>query len=670
MTTSSLIYILIAAIIAFMVAFFQYYKKKKETNYILLGIRALSVFAILLLLINPKVKKTELTNIKPVLNVLVDNSQSIRFSNEVNSVNDILNTLKSDNSLQDNFDINFYAFSDDLSVKDSFDFNDSQTNILKSLSSLKKINKENGAIILLTDGNQTYGTNYEFFTDKNPIYPIVLGDTTHYNDIRILQVNVNSYANLNNKFPVEVFIQYEGNESVSKVFSVRENTTTVYQEKLNFSKNDNTKRVEFYLNANSVGIHHYYCSIERLSNEKNTSNNQKHFTVEVIDEQAKILILSDVIHPDLGMLKRSIETNKQRKVYVENNLNKNIQLNDYQLVILYQPTNKFKEILAKLITEKHNFLLITGTSTDWQFLNSSQPYLKKNYINRTEEYNANFNPSFDEFLLDDIDFSDLPPLEDIFGSIEFSVPAKTILFQNIQGFNFDSPLLTTFSDTDVKRAVLFGENSWKWRMETYTKNKSYQKFDEFLSKLIQYLSQNKKMDRIEVQYEPIVYANADILFKAQYFDANYVFDPNATLLLKIYNSKNELVKQQPLSLKNNTYISSVPGMEAGSYTFQLTSGTNEKKSGSFTVLDYSIEQQLLTSNMDGLTKLALNTKGKTYYKDQINNLLEEFKNSSLFPVTQKSTEKISSLIDWKWLLFLLVLLLSLEWFIRKYKGLI
>ncbi|MCB0751926.1 MAG: VWA domain-containing protein, partial [Ignavibacteriae bacterium] len=65
-----------------------------------------------------------------------------------------------------------------------------------------------------------------------------------------------------------------------------------------------------------------------------------------------------------------------------------------------------------------------------------------------------------------------------------------------------------------------------------------------------------------------------------------------------------------------------------------------------------------------------NTKGKTYYKDQINNLLKEFKNSSQFPVTQKSTEKISSLIDWKWLLFLLVLLLSLEWFIRKYKGLI
>ena len=43
----------------------------------------------------------------------------------------------------------------------------------------------------------------------------------------------------------------------------------------------------------------------------------------MIDEQAKILILSEINHPDISMMKRSIEMNKQRKVEIENNLNKN-----------------------------------------------------------------------------------------------------------------------------------------------------------------------------------------------------------------------------------------------------------------------------------------------------------------------------------------------------------
>ena len=41
-----------------------------------------------------------------------------------------------------------------------------------------------------------------------------------------------------------------------------------------------------------------------------------------------------------------------------------------------------------------------------------------------------------------------------------------------------------------------------------------------------------------------------------------------------------------------------------------------------------------------------------------------------FVSVQKSEQKVVPLIDWKYLLALIAVLLSLEWFIRKYNGLI
>ena len=40
------------------------------------------------------------------------------------------------------------------------------------------------------------------------------------------------------------------------------------------------------------------------------------FSVEVIDEQIKVLILTSILHPDLGVLKKAIESNKQRSATI------------------------------------------------------------------------------------------------------------------------------------------------------------------------------------------------------------------------------------------------------------------------------------------------------------------------------------------------------------------
>ncbi len=608
MSITNVFYFFLAVFIAALLVFFQYYYKKKETKDVVLPLlRFLAIFTLLLLLINPKITSQHLEDIPPVLNVVIDNSSSIAYSKQDKKVKEFIRNLKKDTRINQKFKVNYYTFSDDLHIGDSLHFNTSKTNIIQTLKTLESLNKNEVApVVLVTDGNQTYGSNYEFYTSKQPLYTIAVGDTLQYNDLKIDQLNVNLYTQINNKFPVEVFLQYDGKMPVTKTLKITHNNNIVFTKQVRFSSNQNSQKIQCFLEANSVGVQNYKCAITTLANEKNTINNLKNFSVEVLDEKAKILLLSSINHPDISMIKRTIETNKQRKVSIENNLGNRIQFDDYQLVILYQPNREFKGIMDRLKKSTANLFIITGTKTDWNFLNKAQDYFTKKSIANTENYLAVFNTTYDEFLMEDIGFYDLPPLEDYFGAITFLAPHKEMLYQHIANFDTKEPLLSTFKALDRRGAVLFGENSWKWRMLTNVKYQSFEKFDTFFNKIIQYLSSTKRTSQLEVLYKPNVYAKSDAIIKAQFFDATYVFDTTAKLQLSLTNAITKKTKQLPFTLKNNTYQIVLSNLEPSNYTFKVTvkNHKNTSKSGRFTVLNYDIEQQFTTTNSNSFTFIS------------------------------------------------------------------
>jgi len=674
MTSISIGYILLAIVVAIAISYFQYFYKSTSSGkvrVILAFLRFLGIFALILLLINPQFKSEQLEDVKPSLNVLIDNSSSISHAKQEKTVRKIINDLKVNAKLQEKFQINYFAFSDNIYKQDSFNFKQSETNILKALQATEAISKKRVApILLITDGNQTYGATYEFYKSKQAIYPIVVGDTLSHDDIKIHQINANSYVSLKHKFPVEVFLQYDGVKAVKKQFTVQVNGKTVFKKILDFNAEKQSQKMEFYLLADTVGKRHYNCKIETLINEKNTVNNFNNFSIEVIDEQAKILILTTINHPDIAVLKRTIESNEQRKVVVVSKLNNNIQFEDYQLIILYQPNIKFKKIFEALNKSSSNYFIITGTKTDWNFLNKTQSYFTKKNINTTEKYNAIFNTNFNAFITEDIGFSSFPPLEDYFGDVTFSTDHQILLNQSISGIPTESPLLATFKDGARRGAVLFGEQSWKWRMLSKVEHQSFDKFDTFFTKLIQYLSSNKRSSQLEITYEPFIYANKDIRIAAQFFDANYVFDATANLIVSIYD-KNEKVNDYSFTLTNNNYEAILNNLKPGSYTF-IVSVKNKTftKNGTLTVLPYTIEQQSSTVNLSSLKKLASVSNGSVYYANQTQNLITKLILDKKHTTIQKSTEKIVSLVEFKWLLGILILAFSMEWFIRKHQGLI
>ena len=507
MTGITILYIAIAGIIALILALFLYKYKSKTSGrlvFLFVFLRFVAIFSTLLLLINPKFDNVSLHNEKPTLILAVDNSSSIKYLKQDSLVLRFLNSIKNNQALNDKFNIVTYRFGSALKATDTIDFTDTQTNFDDVFSELPQIYQNNIApMLLITDGNQTYGKDYQYtaLQYKQPIYPIILGDTINYTDVSIKQLNINRYAFLKNKFPVECFVAYSGNTDVSTRFEVYSGKTIVFSKPVKLSKNNNSEVINFTLPANKVGMHSYKAVIVPVANEKNTVNNSWLFAVEVIDQKTNVAIISDFPHPDLGALKRSIESNERRSARILNVKDYLSQKNDFQLVILYQPNIKFKQVFESLNKDKTNWLMIVGTDTDLKFLNSIEHHFTQEITNQTEPVQAELNTGYTPFIVEDIGFESFPPLQSNFGDVTFSTTYETILFKRIGSHTTTKPLLSTFEFNGRREAVLFGEGVWKWRAQNFLNTQSFSGFDAFLGKLIQYLATTKRKNRLNVDYK-------------------------------------------------------------------------------------------------------------------------------------------------------------------------
>ncbi|MBT8298765.1 MAG: VWA domain-containing protein [Maribacter sp.] len=676
MQTTTVLLIILAAVLALLIVLFQYFYKTKtkgKQRLLFSFLRFIALFSVFLLLVNPKFTKKEFTLEKANLLVLTDNSSSIGNIGAKDQVDSILQSLNSSIALSDKFNLEQYQFGKTLRISDSLTFTESATNIVQALKGLNTIyGNTTSAVVLLSDGNSTLGEDYEYYGEnqKFPIYPIVLGDTTRYDDLRINSVNTNKYVFLKNRFPLEIFVSYEGLEDIQTEINVALDGKNVHSQKLNFTNDRNAKVVNLSLNAASVGLKTLRISLEPLINEKNTRNNSKTIAIEVIDEKTNVAIVSNVLHPDIGALKKSIESNEQRSVTIIKPTVDSKTLSDIDLFILYQPTFAFNRIFEFIKKAKTNFFVISGPKTNWNFLNSAQSAVTKNSYDQAEEVAPLINKGFSKFDISTLSMDDYPPLETNLGEVIINKGHEVLLRQRIKGADIGEPLLVLTESGFEREAVLFGENLWKWRVQNYREHQNFNDFDQMIGKIVLFLSSNDSRSRLVLNYESFYEGNSEAKIAATYFDESFTFDSDAEILLQLKQEGVEGAQEFPMLLKGNYYEVDLSNMTPGEYTFIVkVVNSNISKSGSFNILDFDVERQFTSSNYKKLNRLATSTGGSNYFPAQAKDLITDLMNENKFIPIQKSHQNVVSLLDFKILLAIILSALSLEWFIRKYYGL-
>lgn len=680
MSNTTIILITLAAIIALGFVFLKYFHGTRERGpraYLLAGLRFVSIFVLLLLLINPGIKQREFELEKQQLFLAYDLSGSMEYLETTGDVTAFAQEVRSSEELRDRFEIREFGFGRSLFSleRDSMAFDENQTNIRAALSEMEKLRAtQSAAIVMVTDGNQTLGEDYQYYRPgpQVGIFPVVAGDTTAQVDLAITNLNVNRYAFLNNRFPVEIILNYTGREPVNSTLEIKLGETVLFTKEVELTAEKTSEVISATLPASSLGLKVYNAEIKPLTSEKNTANNIRSFGVEVIDERTSVLILTSILHPDLGTFKKSIETNEQRQAEIINIQDiKNIDTNDFQLVILYQPNNHFNTVINQLKDQHINFLLVTGTRTDWNFLASVMDF-GKDFTSQSQDYFAVYNPNYSRFQFEEIGFNSLPPLQDVFGNIEFENENQNVLlYQQLEGVTTTTPLLATFEENGSRFAALFGENIWRWRSQSFADRGSFEDFDNFFGKLVQYLSSSQKRDRLTVESGSFYAENEEVLITARYFDDNYEFNAKGQLEVKLTNTSTEQELESQMLLGNHRFTFSVDDLSPGEYDYEvreITSGIS--KSGRFTVIPYNVEQQFGSANISKLQTFAGSAGSDLHYINEPDRLIAKLLEDNRYLPVQKSREKAVPLISWKFLLILLIVSLSAEWFTRKYFGLI
>lgn len=613
-----------------------------------------------------------LETIKTPLPIVMDNSSSIVDLKAKEIALDLYKKLFNNKELQEKFEVQSFQFDSEFQQSEEFKFNGTQTNIDEVAKNLKSIYKKTAfPTILISDGNQTTGNDYVYsFDANNKVFPLIVGDTTKFCDLKINQLNVNKYVFHKNKFPVEVFLNYSGNKDVTANFSISQGNSVLMKQSVSFSPSKKSIILNVLLPADKLGLQVFNATISAKQKEKNRYNNTKNFAVEIIDQKTNVAIISAINHPDLGALKRAIESNAQRKVTIVKPNSVSL-LQDFNILILYQPTNDFKSVFEKNKLAGINTFIITGNNTDFNFLNQQQNNLVFKMSSQKEDYSAEFNSQFNLFAIDNLGFENLPPLQNAFGTVTTNGSVATLFSSKVRNIEMNSPLLAFTDSGRVRSAFLVGENFWKWRLQSHVEQQSFEKFDVFVDKIIQFLASNNSNKSLVVNHESFYNSGEGISISASYFNKNYEFDEKARLTISLTNTKTKQTKNYDLLKGNNSFKVNLDGLSAGGYNF-LVKELNSKTSysGHFEILDFDIEKQFVNPDAEKLNQLAAQTQGKVYFTNQVEELLQLLLKSENYKAIQKEIITKTPFIDWVWLLVLIAISLAAEWFIRKYNGLL
>lgn len=644
--------------------------------------RFLVVTALCLLVLEPLIRYFDIEIEPPIIVVATDNSSSITMGADSTEsraeLQGIFNTLNT--GLQEKFEIAEYSFGQSVRPGLDSNFTDAVTDISELFSSVsgRYANRNLGAVVLVSDGIYNRGKNprYAVSEIQSPVYTIGVGDTTRRKDAFISEVAANRIAFLGNKFPIEAVVNANRFNGRALNYSIEKDGRTIESGTVDITSSQFETNVRFLLTAETVGLHRYTIRIGDLGDEVTLSNNRRSVFIDVIDSRQQVQILARAPHPDIAALRSAISTNENYEVEVVFEKDFKPNSNPADLIILHQipSKNSSNELVEYLTSGSVPFLAIVGLDTDMGRLSKLGVGAKMGMARADwNDAGALLNTGFSLFKsseeLPNL-LRDLPPLLTPFGKWNLSNSADVMLYQKIGQIPTTDPLLVFGNTPNRKNAVLLGEGIWRWRMYNYAKEENHEAFDQFVGSVVQYLSvkEDKRLFRVFGPTE--VMENERVIFNAELYNAAFqpINEPEAVLTIADA-SGNEF--PFTFSRSQTGYRLDAGALPIGNYRFVATinkDGESLIERGDFVVLPFALEGANLTANHQLLFNISNQSGGALYYPSNVNALVADLTQSSQVQPKSFSTEVLSSVLHFKWIFFVLMGLLSLEWVARKRAG--
>ncbi len=683
--------ILVALILGAGYAFILYNSEGPWSKSLRLGLAALRfvlVTIISILLIGPILRQLQTTSEKPFVVIAVDNSKSVSETTDSITLNQYLeniNILKSD--LEDNGYQTLIKSLDgsknyQLATEIQFEYLTTDINGLLKTVQAEYEGRNLKSVILFSDGIYNLGISPNFSNFKYNIFAVGLGDTIPRKDIAINSLKYNKISYQGNRFPLVAEISNDGYVNQTITVSIKKGKETLQSQSIKLLGDNQLSEVKFILEADEKGLQRYQVEVAAKEGELTYKNNILQAYIDIVDGREKILFVAPSPHPDIKAIRGAIESNKNYEFHlyipgIHDLAQSKILENKYDLVIFHQVPDRSRKLLNlyhQLVDKDVSTLLIVGPQSNLRDFNQVNGLLNIQAGRyQADNVNAIYNNLFMNFTLsEDLQsiMDDLPPVSVPFGKITLTTDAQPMLYQKVGSVETKNPLLLLGEKDGRKTGILLGEGSWRWKLHEYSVKEQNILFNEFYSKLVQYLS--SKEDKRKFKVYPVnseVNRNESVQFETEHYNDLYE---------RIYGIKVDLVitDEEENSLgftyvpNEGTSIYRVSNLDQGVYRYKATSSINgiiEEVTGEFVVRDTQIENVNLTADHSLLRNLADRTAGKFFLANQMDEIETELYQRN-YPGILHSNEAYLPLINLKALFFVFLLLVSVEWFMRKFHG--
>jgi hypothetical protein len=672
----------------------------------LAGLRFLAAGAVLLLLLDPVWQERRTETEAPLVLVALDASASAVATDSAGYAAAVDQLDELQRALGNDFEVRSFAFGETLEERAPGApalATAPGTDLSAALDGLEDrfAGRNVGAVVLATDGLANRGRPVRGggFGLPAPVYGVGLGDTTRRRDLRVERVLANRLVYLGDRFAlraewsghavagerVRLTVEAVDAEGGTRQLAQRERTV----EGTRWSATE-----EWVLEADRAGVQRLRVTVSPVTGEASVANNRAEAWVEVIDGRQRVLLLADAPHPDLGALRQTLENRGRYEVRVVLAKDFDGTLEDLDLLVLHQLPS-LRHPLPDLAERRRAAglpgLYVLGAHTDLEAFSRQQPLLRVRAGNGSlNEVQARVNPDFALFKPSAEGLSawpSFPPIGAPFGDYRTAPEARVLLRQRIGRVETDYPLLLFGEQGGLRTGVLAAEGIWRWRLHDYQQSGNHERVDELLAQTVQYLGVKGDRRRFTAAPDRNLYAEREpVRFRAELYNANYepVNDPDATLVLRGPDGQRYDFR---FTRRDAAYALDAGVLPPADYSYRAETrldGETLVAEGLFTVRPLQLERVRLEADHGVLMDLAASTNGR-FFRPSAEGLVpaaapgaapEPLATSLATAIRADGRAKpllhevrrSRSVIHWRAMFGGLLLLLGLEWFLRKWLG--
>ena len=681
-------WILPFAIISFLFVYWQYFYKKpyhRDLSQVkiraLASLRWLSYLLLFILLLGPRVKFTSKKINKPLLVFAQDNSKSLRYSSDSTYY-----LMQYPNKLEEflekaatKYDVQKIGFGNESNQLEKLDFSSSATD-LSNLVRFLKTNygyEENLQIVLASDGLYNKGGNprYQVQDISFPIHTIQLGDTSQIDDVSIQSVKTNQIGFVNTKLPVRIGIKANNFENATVNLKIRTDSKLLISDEFRVGNSSFYVEKDYLINPEKAGLQKFKVEISSNRKEYSLKNNLSEVVVDILDTKRKIAICFEQFHPDIAAIKSAIDENLNFSSELVNLSKQSPDLEDVNLLVLYQVPSGRKSYLSLLQQAKQKeipLLMILGPNSDLQRINAVD--LGVSISNSDDLFQDAIYSGNDNFSLFELasttqkSIEKLPPLLSPFGDYNFSTEHQVLAYQKIKSIETPYPLIAFTNNNNQKIAWIFGEGIWRWKLHSFRLSDSHKDFNELVNRFIQYLALKVKRDQLVIRHAKN-YSDDDIIeIEAELYNKSYqlINKPELEFVLKNDKGNSFNYKFEKNALAYQLIITSLP---KGNYKYEVKAVGYEqdlKREGEFFVSASNLEAKNLQADRNLLAQISKQTGGLSFEKDNFSGLLEHLLDDNQSKPSISEEIKYGNVTNLTFVLIFIIILMVLEWFLRKY----